>query len=69
MAEGSFMETLIAVGAVTVVLTAVGSILYRITMGDGQAKRLERLKDDLLKKGPPHAGAADRDFSKKKTDG
>lgn len=49
MSEGMLMETLIAVGAVVVVFGAVGAILYRITVGDSSAKRLEKLKSELEK--------------------
>ena len=46
---GKLMETLIVIGAVVTVLTAVTSILYRITVGDRQNKKLERLKAELEK--------------------
>ena len=50
MAEGKILETLIVVGALTVVLGAFSSILYRATLGDGQQRRLEKLKAELEKK-------------------
>ena len=39
------MEVAIVIGALTVVLTAFGSILYRATIGDRQNRRLEKLKE------------------------
>jgi hypothetical protein len=51
MSEGQLMETLIAIGAVVVVFGAVGAILYRITIGDASARRLEKLKGELEKDG------------------
>lgn len=47
MSEGTLMEVAIAVGAVVTVFTAVGAILYRITVGDRAARKLDRLKDEL----------------------
>ena len=47
MGEGKLMETLIVAGAVITVLTAVGATLYRITVGDAQTRRLEKLKKEL----------------------
>ena len=43
------MEPFLVIGAVSVVLTAVIAILYRITVGDRQVKRLEKLKEELEK--------------------
>jgi hypothetical protein len=47
MAEGTLQETLIAVGAVVLVLGAVATLLWRITVGDPQKRRLEKLKAEL----------------------
>jgi len=47
MSEGTIQETLIAAFSVVLVLTAVGAILYRIVIGDGQSRRLDKLKRDL----------------------
>ncbi len=41
------MEVAIVIGALTVVLTAFGSILYRSTIGDRSGRRLEKLKEKL----------------------
>ena len=48
------MEHVLVLGAVTTVLTAVIAILYRITVGDRQNHRLEKLKAELeaAKKAP-----------------
>lgn len=46
------METLIVAGAVITVLTAVGAILYRITLGDAASRRLDKLKSELEQKKP-----------------
>jgi hypothetical protein len=47
MDEGTLQETLIAVGATIVVLGAVGALLWRITVGDPQKRRLDKLKAEL----------------------
>lgn len=49
MAEGTVMETMIAVGAAATVLLAVGMITWRLIAGDAQKRRLEKLKDELAK--------------------
>lgn len=45
------METLIAGGSIVLVVGAVAAIVYRITVGDAASRRLDKLKDDLEKKG------------------
>jgi hypothetical protein len=52
MSEGTIMETMIAGGAVLLVVGAVSTIIYRITMGDGAARRLDKLKDQIEKDRP-----------------
>jgi len=41
------MEVAIVIGALTVVLTAFASILYRATVGDRNNSRLEKLQKEL----------------------
>jgi hypothetical protein len=41
------METIIVIGAVTTVLTAISAILYRIVVGDRETRKLEKLKKEL----------------------
>lgn len=41
------METIIVIGAVTTVLTAITAILYRIVVGDRESRKLEKLKKKL----------------------
>jgi hypothetical protein len=41
------METIIVIGAVTTVLTAITAILYRIVVGDRESRKLEKLKKSL----------------------
>lgn len=43
------MESLIAGGAVCVVVGAILAILYRITMGERSTRKLEKLKEELEK--------------------
>ena len=50
MSEGTIMESMIAGGAVFLVVGAVATIIYRITMGDGAARRLDKLKEEFEKK-------------------
>lgn len=50
MSEGTIMETMIAAGSVVLVVGAVAMLIYRITMGEGSARRLDKLKDDFEKK-------------------
>ena len=59
MVEGTLMETLIAVGSVVLVLGAVGAILYRITVGDAQARKLDKLKAELEQNARKSGGGAD----------
>lgn len=42
------METIIAAGSVVTVVGAVSAILIRVTLGDGQKRRIEKLKRELL---------------------
>lgn len=41
------MEVLIAVGAATTVIGAITGILWRVTRGNPETNRLEKLKSDL----------------------
>ena len=41
------METIIVIGAVTTVLTAISAIIYRIVVGDRQNRKLDKLKEQL----------------------
>jgi hypothetical protein len=50
MSEGTIMETMIAGGSVVLVVGAIAAIIYRITVGDGSSRRLDKLKDDFEKK-------------------
>ncbi len=50
MSEGTVMETMIAAGSIVLVVGAVATIIYRITMGDGATRRLDKLKEDFEKK-------------------
>ena len=49
MAEGTLMETMIAVGSAVTVLLAVGLITWRVIAGDAQKRRLEKLKEELTR--------------------
>ena len=49
MAEGTLMETIVAVGAASTVLLAVGMITWRLIAGDAQKRRLDKLKEELSK--------------------
>lgn len=40
-------EVLIAVGAAVTVIGAISSILWRVTRGNPEANRLEKLKEEL----------------------
>ena len=55
------MEALIAVGSVITVVGAIGSILWRITRGDGSGKKLDAIKHQLLEEsGARQAPAPDK---------
>ncbi|MCC7108574.1 MAG: hypothetical protein IT382_04760 [Deltaproteobacteria bacterium] len=47
MAEGTLMETMIAVGSAVTVVFAVALIAWRLMAGDAQKRRLEKLKEEL----------------------
>lgn len=47
MSEGQLMETLIAGGSVVVVVGAIAAILFKVTVGDSESRRLDKLKRDL----------------------
>lgn len=49
MAEGTLMETMIAVGSAVTVLFAVALISWRLIVGDAQKRRLDRLKEELTR--------------------
>lgn len=49
MAEGTLMETMIAVGSALTVLCAVALLTWRLIAGDAQKRRLEKLKEELSK--------------------
>lgn len=44
------MEALIAGGAVVVVVGAISAILFKVTIGDSDARRLDKLKRGLEQK-------------------
>jgi hypothetical protein len=50
MSEGQLMEALIAGGAVVVVVGAIASILFKVTIGNSESRRLDKLKRELDKK-------------------
>ncbi len=50
MRAPDLMEVLIAVGAATTVIGAISSILWRVTRGNPEANRLEKLKQELAAK-------------------
>ena len=50
MSEGQVMETLIASGAVIVVVGAIAAILVKVTVGDSGSRRLDKLKRELEQK-------------------
>ena len=48
MRAPDIFEVVIAVGAAVTVVSAIVAILYRVTRGNAEAERVERLKADLL---------------------
>ena len=49
MRASDVFEIVIAVGAATTVIGAIGAILYRVTRGNPEAARMEKLKAELAR--------------------
>ena len=52
MRAPDLFEVVIAVGAATTVIGAITAILYRVTRGNPETTRLEKLKEELAKDPP-----------------
>jgi hypothetical protein len=52
MTAAMLMEILIAAGSVVVVVGAIGAILFRVTRGNAEADRLDKLKAEFAQKKP-----------------
>ena len=48
MSEGQLMETLIAGGAVVVVVGAIAAILFKVTVGDSESRRLLFCREEKM---------------------